>query len=68
MSIHWQQVGSGVTNRNIPAQPSTINQEYPVYLEERELLPRIGLEAFWHHEQFDFLNPTRPNLAKITIN
>jgi hypothetical protein len=48
--------------------PINLTGFYPIYLEERELLPRIGLEAFWHHEQFDFLNATRPNLAKITID
>jgi len=33
----------------------------PIYLEERELIPKVGLEAFRHHDQFDFLTPTRPN-------
>jgi hypothetical protein len=38
---------------------------YPIYLEERDLLPRIGLEAFWHHDSYDPISITRPNLAKI---
>jgi hypothetical protein len=45
--------------------PIHLSGFYPIYLEERELLPKVGLEAFWKHEQFDFLNPNRPNLAKI---
>ena len=38
---------------------------YPIYFEERDLLPRIGLEAFWHHESYDPCSTSRPNLAKI---
>jgi hypothetical protein len=38
---------------------------YPIYIEERELLPKTGLEAFWHHERYDPCSTTRPNLAKI---
>jgi hypothetical protein len=38
---------------------------YPIYFEERELLPRIGIEAFWHHESYDPCSISRPNLAKI---
>lgn len=38
---------------------------YPIYIEERELLPKIGLEAFWHHERYDPYSTTRPSLAKV---
>ena len=38
---------------------------YPIYLEERDLLPRMGLEAFWRHESYDPISTSRPNLAKI---
>ena len=38
---------------------------YPIYFEERELLPRIGLDTFWHHESYDPFSTSRPNLAKI---
>jgi len=45
--------------------PINLTGFYPIYIEERELLPRIGLEAFWHHESYDPCSTTRPNLAKI---
>ena len=38
---------------------------YPIYFEERELLPKIGLEAFWHHPNYDPCSTSRPNLAQI---
>jgi len=33
--------------------PINLTGFYPIYIEERELLPKMGLEAFWHHESYD---------------
>jgi hypothetical protein len=45
--------------------PILLTGFYPIYLGERELLPKIGLEAFWHHESYDPMSTSRPNLAKV---
>lgn len=45
--------------------PIRLTGFYPIYIEEKELLPKIGLEAFWQHKAFDPFSTSRPNLAKI---
>ena len=46
--------------------PIHLSGFYPIYIEERDLLPRIGLEAFWKHERYDPMSVSRPNLAKLS--
>ena len=36
---------------------------YPIYQEEIEVYYNIGLEAFWHHANFDMYNIKRPQIT-----
>jgi len=36
---------------------------YPVYPEEVEVYKKIGLEKFWHHENFDMYDVRRPRVT-----
>ena len=35
---------------------------FPIYDSEREVYSKIGLEAFWHHPNFDLYNVARPRV------
>jgi len=37
---------------------------YPIYLGERELLPQVGLDAFWNHPDYDMFSVTRLDMSQ----
>lgn len=45
--------------------PIILSGFYPIYLGERDILPLMGLKAFWHHELYDPFSVTRPDLSKL---
>lgn len=47
----------------MPDKPIYLKGLYPIYKEEVELYQSIGLEAFWHLEDFDLFDVKRKNLA-----
>lgn len=46
-------------------KPVNLVGMYPLYEGEISLLPRIGLEAFWNHDDFDPYDVKRPDLSRL---
>jgi hypothetical protein len=47
-------------------QPINIAGAYPLYDSERDVIARIGLDAFWHHPNFDLYNVRRARVSDST--
>jgi len=43
--------------------PLSLAGMYPLYASENEVIDRIGLEAFWHHQDFDPYSVRRPAIT-----
>ena len=48
---------------HMPDYTVNISGMYPIYMEEVAVLEEIGLEKFWHHDNFDMYNVNRKRIC-----